>query len=404
MIRNDGSVRSANEPAWDNRAKVRDFGLYRGFVHDVIYTDDTANDSGVKDPNEVLYQVILIGGERDGQVFTNARLMRKLGGFANFEEISLKKAEGITKQDFSSIIAAGDLAIADTSTLNGDVVYIQFLNGDPQMPVITGMGYHQKAPVEATADDAPRMRKKYNGIYKEITKDGEYTWSKDNGAYLPVSPNSVDPTYPLVSQFAAIPGQEDAIKLTIDNEYNLSFEYLLGLNVAISGTEDTFDFETSSGTKLSIAGAATDSFTFATALGTSLTVEGGSTDAITLGSSVGASLKVSGTDDSIEATTSAGSSFTVSGTDGIAGTDVVGATFSLREGEVSLGSVGGALLTLDKTGFVKLGNASGDVLKDILMELIKSLSTATYAGYGAPGSNVADFIQLIAKLTAIIGG
>ncbi len=406
MQRQDGSVKSANTPTWDNRYQVRDHGLYRGVVRDVIYTDNEFNNSGgAKDPNEVLYNVMIIGGDRDGQIFANARMMRTLGGHANFEERILKKVEGLSGLDPMSFpLILPDLAVNEMSKWNGDSVYIQFLNGDPTMPVITGLAYHQASKPEATKDDGQRYRWKFNGLLKEINKEGEFTWSKDNGAYLPFSIDPTNPLYPFVAQFAPLPGQEQAVKVTLDNQYNFKFEYLLGLNVVIDGLADEFGFTTTTGASVKLTGLETDSFIATTVLGTALKVEGGTVDSVTLGTAVGTTITVvGGSDDAITLKAAFGDMLSISAKDGIQGSTPTGTKLSMKNGAVEISSVGGAKLVLDKTGFIKLGNAGGDVLKDILGELLKSMSTATYAGFGAPGSNVADFIQLMVKLQLITG-
>lgn len=405
MNRDDGSIRSVNTPVWDNRFQRRDYGLYRGVVRDVIFTDNEFNNSGgASSPNEVLYNVMIIGGDRDGQIFENARLVRSLGGFSNFEEKTLKKVEGLTKLDPSNPLTLADFPISEMHRWNGDTVYIQFLNGDVTMPVIIGHAYHQAGEAEAAESDGPRYRWKYNGVYKEVTREGEFTWSKDNGSYLPVSPNTANPLYPFVSQFAPLPGQEQAVKVTLGNQYDFKFEYLLGLNVMIDGVADEFGFTTTSGASIKLTGLETDSLIIGTVLGTTLKVEGGTADSLTLGTAAGTLLTVvGGADDAITLKAAFGDTLSVSAKDGIQASTPTGTSLSMKSGEVKIASGGQAALTLDKTGFVKLGNSSGDVLKDILGELIKSLSTATYAGYGAPGSNVADLVKLIAKLQLITG-
>lgn len=401
MYRSDGSYRSSNVPEWDNRYQLRDYGIYRGVVRDVIYTDDERNDSGDGDPNEVVYSVMVIGGERDGQVFDNARLMRTLGGFANFEQIILKKLEGVTKADPANAIALGDPTISEVSKFNGDVVYVQFVNGDPHLPLIIGLGYHQAADPEATEDDGQLYQRQFNGIFTEITKDGEFTWSKDNGASVPLFPNSADPLYPFVNQFAPLPGQEQAVKFSLDNEYNLDFEFLTGLSVAISGLEDTFTFTTAAGAAWAMNGI-TDSHEFSTTVGTTVAISG-IEDSINLTTAAGAAISISGLTDEISLDSAFGDSLSVSAANGIQASTPTGTALSMKNGEVSIDSAA-ANLTLDKTGFIKLGNASGDVLKDVLQALIQSLSMATYSGFGAPGSNVADLVQLLAKIQLITGG
>ena len=402
MFREDGSIKSAHTPVWSNRYQLRDYGLYRGVVRATIFPEDENNNSsGIE---EVLYNVMVIGGDRDGQLFNNARLMRTLGGFSNYEEITLKHLEGVTKADPTSLLAVGDLPISDIQTFNGDVVYLQFLNGDLHMPVIVGTGYHRKAEAEASADEAPRYRRKYNGVYTEITRDGEFTWSKDNGAYVPFLLNPNDPLYPYVSQFAPLPGQEQAVKVTLDNQYNLRLEFLLGLNANVSGTDDTFEFATTSGASLKLSGSSTDSLEATTAAGTSLKVEGGTTDAVTLGTAVGTELKVDGAGDKISLTGAGGDSLEISAADGIQASISSGASLSMQSGAVTVASAGGAQLALSEAGTIQFGSASVDVLKDVLQALIQALTTEAPAGYGAPLVNSSQYLQLLTKIQSVTGG
>lgn len=401
MIRDDGSVRSVNEPVWANRHQVRDYGLYRGVVREVVYTDDERNDSGAGEPNEVVYNLMVIGGDRDGQLFNNARLVRTLGGWDNFEEIVLKQLEGLTKSDPTSEVALGDLPISDTPTFNGDVVYFQFLNGDLHMPVIIGMGYHQAAEAEASADDGQRSRKKFNGILTEITKDGEFTWSKDNGSSVPVLPNPSDPLYPFVNQFAPIPGQDGAVVFTLGNELDLSFDYYTGLNVTIDGIADEFSFTSAGGAGYTLNGLS-DSHEFATTVGTSVTIDGAG-DSVGIDSAAGASIVVNGLQDSIDATTVSGAGLSISADGGIVAQDALGDKLEMSAGAVTLQNAAGAMLTFNEAGFVELGNSGAKLFADIIIPLLQSMATASYAGFGAPGSNVADFIQLLVKANLIAG-
>lgn len=367
MIRDDGSIKSANLPTVDNRYTIRDYGLYRGTIREVIYTDDDKNDSALEsgDPLEVVYSVMIIGGERDGQIFNNARMMRSLGGFGNFEETTLKQVEGITRQDLAAFVASADPSLRNIPNLSGDAIYVQFLNGDLHMPVIVGGARHRSSDPEAAKSDGPRYQKMYNGVFTEISKDGEFTWSKDNGKFVPFLINTKNPTQPFVNQFAPIPGQEEALKLSVGNKHDFIFESSLGLTISFDGLKDTFSIETGSGAALNVNGLVTDSFELTTALGTSLKVTGG-------------------TSDSIEMSTAFGDSF------------------KLGLGEFSVGTTIGGKFSIDKTGLIKLGNSTGDILQ-ILKSVVQSLSTATYSGFGAPGSNVADLVQALAKITLITG-
>jgi len=404
MIRDDGSVRSANS-TWNTRFQARDYGLYRGVIKDVIYIDDDRNSSGGPTPaNEVLYNVMIVGGERDGQIFANARVMKTLGGFDNWEEVILKKTEGLSGLDHSNLLAAVDPHLRQLRSLSGDVVYIQFLNGVTNMPVIVGLGHHQVAEMEATADQGQRFRRKFNGIQTEIDKDGMWTFSKDNGAFLPAGINPRQLLYPFINQFSVFPGQQLAVVATLDNQYNFLLKYNpLGLNVSISGLSDEFVFTTSSGASLALRGAATDAFSVATLVGTAINVTGTS-DAIALTTAVGTAITVTGTSDTISLATKAGHALTMAAASGVALANAAGSSVNLpADGSVALTSATQAFLKLDPAGFVKLGNAAGDALA-VLADLLQALTTEAPAGFGAPLVGLPKYIELLTKIKLITGG
>ena len=354
MIRNDGSIRSANFPSAAN--KIRDYGIHKAIVRAVYHTDDDNNDSG----QETVYDVCAIGGDRCGQMFHNARVLRTLGGWANYEETVLKAVEGITGADPASIEAAIDPSINSEDTQNGDTVYIQFLSGDLMMPLIVGMAHHKMSPDDSTDSDGQIHARVFNGCKTVIDADGIFTFSKDNGALVDFGINPKDPKYPYVNQFAPLPGQAEAFKFTLDNDYTAVFEFTPGPTFTISG-------------------GTTDSFEMATFAGTTLTLDTG----IAMADVAGDSLDI------------ADGTITLK--------NLTGDSLEMSQGAVTVKNTVGAKLVLDSTGFVKLGNSTGDALV-ILKELIKSLSTASYSGFGAPGSNVADLIQLLAKIQLITGG
>jgi hypothetical protein len=365
MQRQDGSVRSSNNPVRQNRYLIKDYGLYKGVVRSVIYTDDDRNDSGAgQDPTETVYVVMVIGGDRDGQIFNNARLMRNLGGFDNYSEITLKSTEGISHQDITSIIAAGDPSLNKIEKLGGDSVYIQFLNGDPHMPVIVGMSNHQEAPADSTSTDGPVFVERYNGITTDIDKNGVFTWSKDNGAYVPFLPNIDNPLAPFINQFAPLTGQTDAVVVTLNNTYELSVAFLPGLTITADGLKDS----------------------------------------VSIATAVGTAFEISGPTDSLKLSTTGGASLALDTTSGLSVKTATGDALAIGNGAVSLKNTAGANLSFDATGFIKLGNSSGDVLKDVLEALIQALTTEAPAGFGAPLLNVATYVQLLTKIQLITGG
>ena len=401
MIRNDGSIYSANYPGWDRKFITRDYGIYKALVRAVYYTDDEFNDA---DGKELVYKVIVIGGDRDGQIFTSARTMRTLGGAFNYETTVLKAAEGLTGADPASLVGQLDPSIGYLPTQNGDIVYIQFINGDPMMPLIVGCGHHQKSPDEATSDDGQISDRTFNGLNTNIDADGVVTITKDNGAAMLVGANLDDSLYPYVNQFAPFPGQTEAFATTLDNDYTLSIAFTPGPCIDLAGglTADEIGLSTELGTAITITGLESDVIEMATATGALITIDGLS-DTIELNTSAGAAISIDGLEDSIDLSTTAGNAVSL-GASGISIASLDQSELTMEDGAVSLQNATGATLELGAEGFIKLGNSSGDVLKDILQELIKSLSTASYSGFGAPGSNVADLIQLLTKIQLITGG
>lgn len=398
MQRQDGSIRSSNNPVKDNRYLIRDYGLYKGVIRSVIYVDDPKNDSGAgQDPTETLYNVMIIGGDRDGQIFNNARVMRRLGGFDNYEEITLKPTQGITSADITAVLANSDPSLRSIPKLGGDSIFIQFLNGDPHMPIITGLSNHQASPPDSESSVAPIFVERYNGVTTAIDKNGEFFWTKDNGAFVPYFPNPADPLMPFVNQFAPLTGQSNAVSVSLNNEYNFTLKFLPGLTIVADGLKDSVSLITAVGTALSLSGPS-DTFKATTIGGASLALSTSSGFAIK--SATGDALSVGS--GSISLKNAGGDALSLgSGTASIK--DLAGDSLSLSNGAVSLKSLSGGNLSISNTGFIKLGNTSADALQ-ILQQLLQALSTDTYSGFGAPATNVAMYVQLLSQIQLITGG
>jgi hypothetical protein len=105
--------------------------------------------------------------------------------------------------------------------------------------------------------------------------------------------------------------------------------------------------------------------------------------------------------DLIDFETASGNSFNMSPADGIILNELTGNKLTMAKGSVKLNSVL-AHLELGKTGLIKLGNESDDLLK-LLSEIINSFIQATYVGFGFPGSNVAELANFSSRLI-LLGG
>ncbi len=175
MIRRDGSVQSANLPSKNNLMSERenvDHDMYRGMVVEVFFTDN--NDNLTFDNKQVTYDVLILGGTKEGTIIPNCKLANFLGGQYNYHERVLRKAEnpfnGNTKRRLSE--------------QKGDIVYVLFV-GKTSNPVIIGLGTHplDKTTTGATLSDGPIWVQEFNGINTKIDKNGNYELVKKGGVF-----------------------------------------------------------------------------------------------------------------------------------------------------------------------------------------------------------------------------
>lgn len=167
--RYDNSVESSNTPF---SKKVRDYGLYRCMVIGVDYIDSANNFSGTGKNPQVLYEVMVLGGFKEGQLITGVRLASSMGGGQyNYYERVLKKASKKTSTPLHE--------------QDGDIVYLQFLQGNVDAPTIIAMGVNCQDSTQTGATKAlgPIERKQYNGIYQYTNKDGEFLLTRKGGSY-----------------------------------------------------------------------------------------------------------------------------------------------------------------------------------------------------------------------------
>jgi len=177
-LRKDGSIQSANLPTKDrlqsNQMEI-DYGIYRGLVIRRYFTDDAGNPTF--DNKQVTYDVMILGGRKEGQTIPNCKLANSLGGQYNYQERILRPAQ-------NPVFGNGKKALAEQK---GDIVYVSFV-GKTSNPVIIGLGTHplDKTTTGATASDGMRMIEEYNGVFREINKDGDLEIVRKGGVYDPV--------------------------------------------------------------------------------------------------------------------------------------------------------------------------------------------------------------------------
>jgi len=177
--RSDGSVESANTPDFFERSIESDHALYQCMITKVFYTDSSENITKGSANPQVMYEGIIVGGTKEGQVINNIRDgARLLGGFGNYEEQVLRAAD--PSKSFN-LLKGGDSATRQ----DGDIVYVAFLGGNPLYPVILGKGTQPKDSTQtgAKSGDGPRQRSEYNGVFKEIDKNGNLIIKRKGGSY-----------------------------------------------------------------------------------------------------------------------------------------------------------------------------------------------------------------------------
>lgn len=364
MYRPDGSVISTNDPIWENRYVIRDYGFYKAQVTEVLFADDNTNSTINDFSPQVTYSVRILGGERDGQIFGNAVDMGGFGGISNYSERIWKGTTTILRND----PADATLPTPPPTQLNGDVVYIQFMNGDTYYPVILGGAKHAYNPNDGGfKSEHYTNTESFNGITSKIDGDGIFTWTKAIGLYSDLPVVNEDGQL-LWDQFVPILGFEKAIEFTMNNEFQMTLNFNVTPATALSVTIDAKE------------------------------------DSLIITNITGAELELDGLSDSFKYTSLAGASLVVSGESGISAKDVLGDELSLANGSVNLKNATGAALAFNPAGFIKLGNSGGDLLKDIIEPLLQALTTEAPAGFGAPLSQLSTYIQLLVKIKLLAGG
>lgn len=156
----DGGVIASGVPISKKRADEHQtlFGLYRGVVIRVIYPDDP--DNSTKERVEYVVKV-------NGQEYPNCVAMSDIGAVNNYHEKILKPSE----KSFSGQL---DKSTYDEN-LDGEQVYVMFLMGNGNVPIIVGGCQHQKRNKKFKKADGVFNEMEYNGIQVQIDKDSNYT-------------------------------------------------------------------------------------------------------------------------------------------------------------------------------------------------------------------------------------
>lgn len=159
----DGSVVSSKvslTPRGGAKEHQSLFGLYRGVVIKSIYPDDKENSSKTR----MEYSIRVNGID-----YPNAVNAREAGGVYNYRE-RIRKGSEIAIE--GADVNRGTV----TEVLDGEFVYVMFLNGNGNVPIIIGSAPHpqQSKYKKAKKEDGIFDEYEFNGVSVKIDKDSNY--------------------------------------------------------------------------------------------------------------------------------------------------------------------------------------------------------------------------------------
>lgn len=253
MRRRDGSIQSANLPAYNKMAKNRvdkDFSVYRCMITKLFFVDDHANNPTYEN-QQVTYEAVILGGPKEGQILQNVKAMSDYGGVYNYSEKIYRPTS--TK----------NLEEKPISEQDGDIVFIQFIQGNTRAPVIVGAGVQPQDLdfTGSTTDDGFVSQSQYNGVYQLINKNGEYIVTRKGGSLDPNSGVFVPDQTGNLASFQlkdekiihSVGG--DVVTSTMDGAANsMTIAFKSGLTVTLNGAADSAQIKTSGGGELNIVG------------------------------------------------------------------------------------------------------------------------------------------------------
>jgi len=156
----DGGVISSKTPISRKTGKehYQLFGLYKGTVIRTVYPQDAENFS--KERVEYVVKV-------RGQEFPRAINMRDLGGIFNYQEVIRKHSEKDFTRQFGTNSAY--------ENLDGESIYVLFLEGNADFPIIVGAAQHGRQYKKSQKKDGVHSSTEFNGVEFFIDKEGNFT-------------------------------------------------------------------------------------------------------------------------------------------------------------------------------------------------------------------------------------
>lgn len=264
----NGSIQSSNTPYFGAPGTSRtDYALYRCMIIQVHYVDDPQNITKNSQNPEVLYTCIILGGAATGQQISFCRLAQYL----NYSERTLTPS-------------SKDPAKVKLSQHDGDIVWVQFVQGHDAYPIIIGLAKGLTDKTGAKKADGPRLIEEYNGLIRNINNKGEITQTMMGGAVkdgrFTANKESIIKqewlsTEQLIHTF------KSGLKLTIDGKNDkVTQKFAGGLEASYDGKNDKAEIKTAAGAVMTIDGK-----------GSKITIKTGSTEVTIDGNSGKITLK-----------------------------------------------------------------------------------------------------------------
>ena len=173
--RYDRSIEASSLPTYNNIGVFTDPKLFRCIVIRKYSPEDAKSTEKQVLNKQVLYDVVILGGVRNGQLISNVRCSYTLGGKNNRTETVLQpctKWESIREKP-----EQGD----------GDIVYVLFNQGDTSIPVI--IAYDKNLQNSYTFEDylGTGSSEQIQGIETNHSSEGEFSHIVKGGTKNPTT-------------------------------------------------------------------------------------------------------------------------------------------------------------------------------------------------------------------------
>lgn len=172
------------------------FGVYRGQVMRVIYPDEPENTN--KKRIEYVVKV-------RGQEYPNAISVKSLGGINQQSETIHKGVDRST----TGMVNSGQFP----ENLDGEMVYVMFIEGHGNVPLIVGCAEHPRSEKKFSKADGSFDREEFNGVEFLVDKDSNYIITQQGRK----SPDGIQLNPLGVGSFVKLSGNGDIEVSSADN-------------------------------------------------------------------------------------------------------------------------------------------------------------------------------------------